>query len=154
MMQAEQVQFSVYKIKTVAAKRQVINDASGKIEMLQAVSARFEAGTEGLGTVVATLVGDIATWGGDETAPGKVRTIVNNDYTVTHADYLSSIVLVTDGHYQGAAAAVRGCDKGVSPDAFAGRDKDSQDGLLLRQKRMSVPAERRKRALPRATLVH
>merc|ERR1719428_2404271 len=136
-MEKEQVQFSTYKAfcdSTAADKDKSIKDANEKIEVLNADIQKFEAEAAQLGTEIGTLDVDISTWEGDFKAASKVRTIENNDYTATHADYSSSIEALEDGiatlqkqnHDVGQAAAALLQIQGkqlVSPEAKAAIDR-------------------------------
>jgi len=97
---AEAVQFVAYKTfcdTTAADKNKAITEANAKIEKLQADIEKFSSDADGLGTVVASLDADLATWQNDVKAAMKVRDIEVNDYTATHADYSSSIEALQNG---------------------------------------------------------
>ena len=90
----EEKQFATYKqwcTDTGRAKQRAIEQASRRIDSLNAAIEKHTADARQLGLAVAAHDGDIAVWEGDQRAATKVRTIEKADFDALHKDYSESI---------------------------------------------------------------
>jgi len=95
----EQVQFASYKQfcdDTSVEKGRDIKEANEMIDVLKAHIEKFEADAAKLTAEIAVHDADISTWEGDHKAAGKVRTVENEDYEVTHKDYTDALDTIAE----------------------------------------------------------